>query len=283
MRTVMTVVWMVMIAVLVLAVLLLRRGSEGFDEQVGIAIAHGTSAPRGRYPWFCSMEVKDGTGWLQVCGGVLVSPNVVLTAAHCPLLIPELGGEQRVAVGRYSVATNQGVQVRRVKRVVYYQRGLTPSMMGTPSPSFKDVALLVLDRPCKGPFASIAPSKYRLPKRVTALGFGMMNEAGEQPRILQEVDLDVVACKNKIGKHLICAVNTKTQGSACPGDSGGPLLVKGARGEDMVVGVTSGGSDNKRCGQGPIGAWADLRKYAKWIQAQLKVLRTRTPPPSVNW
>ena len=43
-------------------------------------IIGGTDAPRGRYPYFVSLLTAFRG---RTCGGTLVAPDVVLTAAHC--------------------------------------------------------------------------------------------------------------------------------------------------------------------------------------------------------
>ena len=44
-------------------------------------IVGGTQVPPGRYPYFATLLREIGT--TAYCGGSLIAPNIVLTAAHC--------------------------------------------------------------------------------------------------------------------------------------------------------------------------------------------------------
>ena len=49
----------------------------------GNRIVGGEEADRNEYPWQVMMRIKKGDLDLQFCGGSLISPDTVLTAAHC--------------------------------------------------------------------------------------------------------------------------------------------------------------------------------------------------------
>ena len=60
-------------------------------------ILNGHNVPKGRYPYFVSLDYHNGV----VLAGVLVAPDVVLTAGHC---FPKTNENVTARIGTYSLA-----------------------------------------------------------------------------------------------------------------------------------------------------------------------------------
>ncbi|XP_073713587.1 trypsin [Misgurnus anguillicaudatus] len=227
-------------------------------------IVGGEDASAGSWPWQVSIQSSTYGG--HFCGGSLISPSWVLSAAHC---FPSLPSDTMVYIGRQSQTGSNPNEMSSTVSQVFTHPGYTSS-------SDNDIALLQLSSP-------VEYSNYIQPVCLAATGstvgagtmswitgWGKLDPNSHQlPDILQEVEIPIVSdstCKSAYGSditdNMICAGLSQGGKDSCQGDSGGPLVVRTGT-QWIQSGIVSFGQG---CAEpGFPGVYTKVSNYQDWI------------------
>nr|XP_029733239.1 serine protease persephone-like [Aedes albopictus] len=258
------------------------EAEHGTESPIEFHVVGGEEAPEGEFPFMAVLGYADPdtTGsFVYRCGASLISPNFLLTAAHCKYS----DGEPEVALlGATSLNSTNGVKVgiKNFHRHPKYKGG-----------SYNDIALVELENSLTNK-PNICPICIRSdPEDLTsdvilsAQGFGMIDTDNFLfPNRMMTVNLTTVSLskckkfftditrKHRLPKGIIdtqyCARGSKSvsstgvAGDTCQGDSGGPLTAM-VGGMVQLVGVTSFGPG---CGSDTPGVYTRVAQYIEWIE-----------------
>ncbi|XP_026671746.1 uncharacterized protein LOC108627588 isoform X2 [Ceratina calcarata] len=255
------------------------RYTQGINGRIKTPSYVDGDAEFGEYPWQVAILKKDPTESVYVCGGTLISPRHILTAAHC--VKTYAARDLRVRLGEWDV--NHDVEFYPyIERDVSSVNVHPEFYAGT---LYNDIAILRIDHEVdfqKNPHISPAclPDKRDDFTRnrcwTTGWGKDAFGDFGKYQNILKEVDVPIVnnqICEQQMRRTrlgpgfnlhpgFICAGGEEGK-DACKGDGGGPMVCE-RNGRWQLAGVVSWGIG---CGQpGVPGVYARVSHYLDWIQ-----------------
>ncbi|MHB1185727.1 MAG: serine protease [Desulfobulbia bacterium] len=238
-------------------------------------IVDGKPAEPGQFPWQVALltsAIKDNERAL-LCGGTLITPRWIVTAAHC-VDSRKTPDQLQVLIGETSLRKSTAKRTD-IKKIVVHPNWDS-------STRDNDIALLLLQSPVNGteirPIPIISPNEERTFSPETKFivsGWGATSESGpisfdllwaEVGFIATSICNETTAYNGKLTDNMLCAGAMKGERDSCLYDSGGPLVLQST--PDKLVGIVIGGDGCARPNKP--GIYTRVAKFATWIADETK-------------
>ncbi|KAJ9575981.1 hypothetical protein L9F63_007081, partial [Diploptera punctata] len=237
------------------------------EEQARIIGGYPTEITK--HPYQVSLESNGN----HSCGGSIISPDYVVTAAHCVVeetSIPIMIDPSELQVRAGSSYREQGGSVHQVLNITLHPEFRDELLL------HNDIALIKVSTPFVYndavkpiPIATQSPSSGAV---AVLTGWGVTREVTENlqdylPSQLQEVKLVInsgLKChfaSKFFDNNMLCVTGVMLFTGACYGDSGGPLVSNG-----KLVGIVSGGIFH--CALGFPEIYSNAAKFREWINVR---------------
>ncbi|PNF27882.1 hypothetical protein B7P43_G08304 [Cryptotermes secundus] len=258
-------------------------------------ITHGQNTARGQFPWHAALYQSKDIHLKYICGGSLIGPRTILTAAHCvtksTVSRPVEADTLLVYLGKYHLKqwSEGGVQDKQVAEILVHPEYNSSNYQS-------DLALLILSSP-------VQFTKYVRPvclwdktevdlenvinKEGIVTGWGY-DENGQITEELKMAKMPVVSQQVCLWSNrdfyphftsdMTYCAGFRNGSSVCNGDSGGGMVFPRNWSDGSVTWMLRGvvslskpkGLNQPVCDPTNFVVFTDAAKYLDWIQSHVK-------------
>ncbi|XP_004842498.2 transmembrane protease serine 3 [Heterocephalus glaber] len=232
-------------------------------------IVGGNASSPAQWPWQVSLQFQG----YHLCGGSVITPQWIITAAHCvyDLYLPK---SWDIQAGLVSLLDSPAPS-HLVEKIVYHSK-YKPKRLGNDIALMKLAGPLTFDEMVQPVCLPNSEESFPDSKVCWTSGWGATEDGGDTSPVLNHAAVPLIS--NKICNHrdvyggiispsMLCAGYLKGGVDSCQGDSGGPLVCQQSR-LWKLVGTTSFGMGCADVNKP--GVYTRITSFLDWIHEQME-------------